>query len=48
MNNFLDAFDMDSILDKSLVPHQFYLMDIIKIEDTSSDHILTNFQIYYM
>jgi len=43
-NNFLDAFDMDPILDKPFVSHQFDLVGIAKFENASSNHILKNFQ----
>jgi len=47
-NNFLDAFDMDPILDKPFVPHQFDLVVIAKFEYVSPDHVLKHFQIHYM
>jgi len=48
MDNFLDAFDMDPILDKPFVPYQFDLVGIAKFEDAFSDHVLKYFQIHYM
>jgi len=42
-NNFLDSFDMDPILDKPFVPHQFDLVGIAKFEDASLDHVLKYF-----
>jgi len=48
MDNFLDTFDMDPILDKSFVPHQFNLVVIAKFEDAFPDHVLKYFQIHYM
>ena len=47
-DNFLDAFDMDPILDKLFVPHQFDLVGIVKSEDASPNHVLKYFQIHYM
>jgi len=47
-DNFLNAFDMDPILDKPFIPHQFDLVGIAKFEDVSPDHILKYFQIHYM
>jgi len=47
-DNFLDAFDMDTILDKPFVPHQFDLIGIAKFEDAFTNHILKYFQIHYM
>jgi len=47
-NNFLDAFDMEPVLDKPFVPHQFYLVGIAKFEDVSPDHVLKHFQINCM
>jgi len=46
MDNFLDTFDMDPILDKPFVPHQFDLMGIVKFEDVFPDHVLKYFQIH--
>jgi len=48
MDNFLDAFDMDHILDNPFVPHQFDLVGIVKFEDDSSDHVLKHFQNHYI
>jgi len=48
MDNFLDTFDMDPILDESFVPHQFNLVGTIKFEDAFLDHDLKYFQIHYM
>ena len=47
-NNFLDAFDMNPILDKSFVPHQFDLVSIVKFKEIFSGHVLKHFQIHYM
>jgi len=41
IDNFLDAFDMDPILDKSFIPHQFDLVGIAKFEYASPDHRIT-------
>ena len=35
MDNFLDAFDMDPILDKPFILHQFDLVGIAKFEELS-------------
>jgi len=43
MDNFLDTFDMDPILDKPFVPHQFNLVGIAKFEDAFPDHVLKVF-----
>ena len=48
MDNFLNTFDMDPILDKPFVPHQINLVGIIKFEDAFPDHVLKYFQIHYM
>ena len=48
MDNFLDAFDMDPILDKPFVSHQFDLVGTAKFEDAFQDHVLKYFQIHYM
>ena len=48
MDNFLNTFDMDPILDKPFVPHQFDLVGIAKFEDASLDQVLKYFQIHYM
>jgi len=48
MDNFLDAFDMDPILDKPSVSHQFNLVGITKFEYAFPDHVLKYFQIHYM
>jgi len=48
MNNLLDAFHMNPILDKPFVPHQFNLVGIAKFEDAFPDHVLKHFQIHYM
>jgi len=42
-NNFLDAFDIDPILDKSSIPCQFDLVGIVRFEDASPDHVLKYF-----
>jgi len=47
-DNFLDAFDMNPILDKLFVPHQFDLVGIAKFEYDSPCHVLKHFQIHYM
>jgi len=47
-NNSLDAFDMDPILDKSFMSHQFDLVGIAKFEEAFSNHVLKHFQIHYM
>jgi len=48
MDNFVDTFQKDLVLNKSFVPHQFDLVGIIKFEDASLNHVLKNFQIHYM
>jgi len=47
-DNFLDAFDMDPILGKPFVLHQFDLVAIAKFKDTSLDHVIKYFQIHFM
>jgi len=47
-DNFLDAFDIDPILDKPFIPHQFDLVGIAIFKDASPDHVLKYFQIHYM
>jgi len=42
MDNFLNTFDMDPILNKSFVPHQINLVGIVKFEDAFPDHLFSN------
>ena len=48
MDNFINTFDMDPILDKPFVTHQINLVGIAKFENALPDHVLKYFQIYYM